>query len=95
VQPWLAHGGATALADVLRARAGCGHGDSAAAAWVSEQVARPRCELDPPPLVTGDELLAAGVPPGKAVGAALAKIRRLQLDGAIGTAAEALAAAHG
>ena len=91
VQPWLAHEQAAALADVLRARAACGHGDPAAAAWVSEQVVRPRAELDPAPLVTGDDLLAAGVPPGKAVGAALARIRELQLDGGIATRAEALA----
>jgi tRNA nucleotidyltransferase/poly(A) polymerase len=91
VQPWLAQDRATTLADVLRARAGCGRGDPQAAAWVSEQVARPRVEIDPPPLVTGDDLLAVGVPPGKAVGVALARIRKLQLDGAIATKSEALA----
>ena len=95
VQPWLAHDQAAALADVLRARAACGRGEPAAAAWITEQVARPRAELDPPPLVTGDDLLAAGVPPGKAVGAALARIRGLQLDGAIATRAEALATLGG
>ncbi len=91
VQPWLAHDQAAALADVLRARAACGHGEAAAAAWITAQVTRPRAELDPPPLVTGDDLLAAGVPPGKAVGKALARIRGLQLDGVIATRAEALA----
>jgi hypothetical protein len=36
------------------------------------------------------------VPPGKAVGAALARVRAMQLDGAITTQAEAIAAAlHG
>jgi hypothetical protein len=43
--------------------------------------------------VTGNDLLAAGVPPGKAVGAALARVRALQLDGAIATKGEAIAAA--
>jgi poly(A) polymerase len=95
VQPWLAHDQAAALADLLRGRAACGRGDAAAAAWISGQVDRPRAELDPPPLVTGDDLLAAGVPPGKAVGAALARIRGLQLDGAIATKAEALATLRG
>jgi len=95
VQPWLAHDQAAALADVLRARAACGRGEPAAAAWITEQVARPRAELDPPPLVTGDDLLAAGVPPGKAVGVALARIRGLQLDGVIATRAEALATLGG
>jgi len=95
VQRWLAHDQAAALADVLRARAACGRGEPAAAAWITAQVARPRAELDPPPLVTGDDLLAAGVPPGKAVGAALARIRGLQLDGVIATRAEALATLGG
>jgi tRNA nucleotidyltransferase/poly(A) polymerase len=92
LQPWLADERAGALVDVLRARAGCGAGDPQAAAWLTAQAARPRAELDPPPLITGDELLAAGVPPGRAVGAALARIRGLQLDGAIATKVEALAA---
>ena len=95
VQPWLAHEQAAALADLLRARAACGRGDAAAAAWISAQVARPHSELDPRPLVTGDDLLAAGLPPGKAVGAALARIRSMQLDGAITTRAEALATLRG
>jgi poly(A) polymerase len=93
VQPWVAHEHAAALADVLRARATCGHGDPAVAAWLTAQVARPRLEIDPPPLVTGDELLAAGVPPGKPIGAALARIRALQLDGGITSRDQALAAA--
>lgn len=95
VQPWLAHDQAAAFADVLRARAACGRGEPAAAAWITAQAARPRAELDPPPLLTGDDLLAAGVPPGKAVGVALARIRGLQLDGAITTRAEALATLGG
>ncbi|MFM8433841.1 MAG: CCA tRNA nucleotidyltransferase, partial [Planctomycetia bacterium] len=53
VQPWLAHADAFLLADLLRARADCGLGSAAVAAWVTEQAARPRAELDPPPLVTG------------------------------------------
>jgi len=95
VQPWVAHDQAAALADVLRARAACGRGDAERAAWLTRQAARPRSETDPLPLVTGDELLAAGVPPGKPVGVALARIRSLQLDGAIRTKAEALAAVIG
>lgn len=91
VQPWVADERAPLLADLLRARAACGQGDSAAAAWFTAQVERPRHETDPPPLVTGTDLLAAGVPPGPPVGAALARIRALQLDGAITTKVEAIA----
>ena len=93
MQRWVAHEDAAALADVLRARAACGLGDASRASWFSGQAVRPRAEIDPPPLVTGNDLLAAGVPPGKAVGAALARVRALQLDGAIVTKGEAIAAA--
>ena len=92
VQPWVAHEHAAALADVLRARAARGRGDPGTATWFSGQVARPRHEIDPPPLVSGDDLLAAGVPPGRPVGVALARIRALQLDGLVTTKADALAA---
>lgn len=93
VQPLVVHEHAAALADLLRARAACGRGDAAAAAWITAQVGRPRTEIDPPPLVTGADLLAAGVAEGPAIGAALARVRALQLDGAVTTRDEALAAA--
>ena len=92
VQPWVADPRAPLLADLLRARAAHGLGDAAAAAWFTAQVTRPRAEIDPPPLVTGSDLLAAGVPAGPAMGQAIAKARQLQLDGLVTTTAEALAA---
>lgn len=92
LQPWVADDRAAPLADLLRARAACGTVAAARAAWFTERASRPRAELDPPPLVTGTDLLAAGVPPGPAVGAALARLRTLQLDGVIATREEALAA---
>jgi len=91
VQPLVAHEFAPALADLLRACVAEGAGDAAAAAWFTAQVARPREERNPPPLLTGRDLLAAGVPEGPALGATLARIRTLQLDGAISTRDEALA----
>jgi len=93
VQPWVVHEHAPSLADVLRARAARGRGDPTAAAWFTRQTTRPRDEIDPPALVSGADLLAAGVPPGRPVGAALARIRSLQLDGLVATKTEALAAA--
>lgn len=93
VQPFVVHEHAAALADLLRARAACGPGDAEAAAWFTSQVARPRHETDPPPLVTGADLLAAGVVEGPSLGAALARVRALQLDGEITTRSEAVAAA--
>jgi poly(A) polymerase len=93
MQPFAAHADAVALADALRARAACGAGDTEAAAWFTAQTMRPRAELDPPPLVTGSDLLAAGVAEGKAIGVALARVRALQLDGKIVTREEAIAEA--
>jgi poly(A) polymerase len=90
VQPWLAHDDAFLLADLLRARADCGRGSAATAAWVTAQLARPRGELDPPPLLTGADLLAAGVAAGPAMGATLARLRALQLDGVIATREQAI-----
>ena len=90
LQPWVAHVHAALLADLLRARADRGHGDPAAAAWFTQQCGRPREEIDPPPLVTGRDLIAAGVSPGPAVGAALARIRERQLDGGVTTPEQAL-----
>jgi poly(A) polymerase len=92
VQPWVADPRAPLLADLLRARAAHGLGGPPAAAWFTAQVERPRHEIDPPPLVTGTDLLAAGVLPGPAMGEALQRIRRLQLDGEIATREEAIAA---
>lgn len=92
IQPWLAHESAGALADLLRARAAMGRGDPAAAAWFTAEAAQPPAVRDPPPLLTGADLLAAGFAAGPAVGAALARARELQLDGLVTTKAEALAA---
>lgn len=90
LQPWLAHDAAFLLADVLRARAACGHGSETVARWVAAKLQIPREQLDPPPLLTGNELLAAGVPAGRPVGQALAALRALQLDDVITTRDAAL-----
>lgn len=93
VQPWLAHHDAPLLADILRARA-CVDGDATAAvlaAWVGGWLARPRADLDPPALLGGADLIRAGVPPGPGMGAMLARIRALQLDGVLATPQDAIA----
>jgi tRNA nucleotidyltransferase/poly(A) polymerase len=93
VQSWVAHADAPLLADVLRARAARGRGDPATADWFTAQTARPRAEIDPPPLLSGSDLLAAGLPAGREIGVALQRIRALQLDGAIASREEAVAVA--
>jgi tRNA nucleotidyltransferase/poly(A) polymerase len=95
VQPWLAHPAAVVLADVLRARAACGRGDTAAARWVTEKLSLPRADLDPPPLLGGADLIAAGVPAGPPMGRLLAELRVLQLDGRIASRDDALAWVRG
>jgi poly(A) polymerase len=52
-----------------------------AAAYCREQLKRPREELDPPPLVTGEDLIALGIPQGPQYRVLLEEIRREQLDG--------------
>ena len=89
----MAHAHATLLADLLRARAARGAGSPTAAAWFTAQTIRPRTEIDPPPLVTGADLIAAGIAPGPAMGDSLALIRGRQLDGLITTREQALAMA--
>ena len=95
LQPSVAHAHAPLLADLLRARAAQAEGSPAAATWFTAQSGRPRTEIDPPPLVTGADLIAAGVPPGPAMGETLALIRGRQLDGLITTREQALAIAAG
>ncbi|MCC6123943.1 MAG: CCA tRNA nucleotidyltransferase [Pirellulales bacterium] len=51
-----------------------------AAAYCREELKRPREELDPPPLVTGEDLLALGIPQGPRYRILLEEIRQSQLD---------------
>jgi poly(A) polymerase len=46
--------------------------------------------LDPPPLLTGDDLLAAGIPCGPRFKTLLQRVRAAQLDGQLCTKGEAL-----
>lgn len=85
VQPWLADQRARLLADLLRARADNGIGSAESAAWVTAQLDRPRDELDPPPLLSGHELMALGIAKGRDIGRWLADVRRRQLDGELAT----------
>jgi poly(A) polymerase len=51
-------------------------------------------EIDPAPLINGRDLLAMGLPPGKAVGKILEAVRIAQLEGTVQSRAEALALAR-
>jgi poly(A) polymerase len=60
------------------------------AAWCRQLLAQPREVLDPPPLLTGDDLREQGIPPGPIYRPLLEKLRAAQLDGQIYTKQDAL-----
>lgn len=57
------------------------------------KLALPTAELDPPPLITGDDLAADGIPPGRAYQRLLEAVRDAQLNGQVSNATDALALA--
>ena len=59
-----------------------------------ERLALPEIELNPPPLITGDDLKAAGIPQGPLYREILDAVRDAQLERRISTAHEALALAQ-
>lgn len=91
VQPTLVHEGAAELVAWLHARRTVDGGDLSDVEWGRQALGRPIEELDPPPLLTGDDLLQCGVPQGPAYRRLLAKIRAAQLDGRIQSRDQALA----
>jgi hypothetical protein len=68
--------------------------DDAGLARCRAQLARPIEELNPPPLVTGDDLIRHGVRAGRQFSALLEHLRDRQLDREILTPDDALAAAR-
>lgn len=60
------------------------------AAFCREKLALPAEVLNPPPLVSGHDLIARGLPRGVIYARLLAQVRQAQLDGLVGTTAEAL-----
>jgi hypothetical protein len=74
-----------------QAAAQAGGRDSSGLDVCRAQLARPAAELNPPPLITGDDLIAHGVPRGKKYAWLLEKVRDAQLEGRIHTREEALA----
>ncbi len=93
--PVLARPRAAELVAVARAEA-VGTGADLAGVARCEALLRdpPGAGFDPPALVTGDDLRAAGYKPGPRFKPALARARAAQLDGTIHSPAEALATAR-
>ena len=59
--------------------------------WCRSLLERTAEDLDPPPLLTGDDLISHGVAPGPQFGLVLQRVRDAQLDEEIGSREEALA----
>ena len=93
LQPILIHDGVGDLLAMHEAEAAMGTGEAEDAAYCRRQLQRPRDALDPPPLLTGDDLVDHGVPRGPQYRLLLQRARDAQLDGEIHTRAEALALA--
>jgi tRNA nucleotidyltransferase/poly(A) polymerase len=88
LQPLLVAEGIEDLLALTEAGSSAG---AAAAAHCRSLLAQPRAALDPPPLLTGDDLRAEGLPPGPQYRTFLDRLRAAQLDGTIGDKTEALA----
>ncbi len=88
LQPFLVAEGIDDLLALTEAGSSAG---AAAAGHCRSLLAEPRTVLDPPPLLTGDDLLAHGIPSGPQYKTLLQRVRDGQLDGAIRDQAEALA----
>jgi tRNA nucleotidyltransferase/poly(A) polymerase len=86
LQPFMVAEGIGDLLTLAEARSleGC-----EAAAYCRRLLTQPRETLDPPPLLTGNDLLANGIPSGPRYKMLLERIRIAQLDGEVSTRAEA------
>ncbi|MEX0678242.1 MAG: CCA tRNA nucleotidyltransferase [Pirellulales bacterium] len=91
LQPILVAGGIEDLVALVEATAAAAGRKSDEAAYCRKLLNLPRHQLDPPPLLTGDDLIAHGVPRGKQYARLLRSVREAQLDKKIATKAEALA----
>jgi len=85
VQPLLIMPWASALLHWSDVRARIRGQSTASLDWCRERLAWPREQLDPPPLLTGDDLIRGGIKPGPHFTGLLAELRAKQLDGELTT----------
>jgi tRNA nucleotidyltransferase/poly(A) polymerase len=90
LQRVLIHEGRDELVSLLAAQAACKQADGADLAFCCERVAWPTEKLNPPPLLTGDSLIEAGLSPGKKFAKLLEEVRNAQLEGQVTTPEEAM-----
>ncbi len=94
VQPVAAHAGSRELLQLGEAEVRAGLRDPEDVAWWRSRLALAPEVLDPPPLVTGEDLKRLGLRPGPLFRPVLDRVRAAQLDGQIRTPDEALAFAQ-
>jgi tRNA nucleotidyltransferase/poly(A) polymerase len=90
LQSLLVHEGGRELVAMETAFAEAAGAETAALDYCRQMLRRPAAELDPPPLLRGDDLLRHGVSPGPAYAQLLKRARAAQLDGEIHSTEEAL-----
>ena len=90
LKPLLAHELSTDLLELSRVSAVLGHGDLSEIEFCREFLrTTPPDELDPTPLITGDDLIARGLQPGPEFKDLLQAVREAQLNMTIGTREQA------
>ena len=94
LQPLLVHPGANELIAFHAAQAAVGAADPHDVEFCRTQLQRPTLELDPPALLTGDDLIGLGIPRGPVYARLLKAVRAAQLDGLVASRTDALAMAQ-
>ena len=90
----LAHPYSADLRNLLQARVAAEAGSTASIEFVDRFAAEtPHEKINPPPLITGADLIAQGLTPGKSFEQILNSVRDAQLEGDITTPEEALSLA--
>ncbi|MCH2115033.1 MAG: CCA tRNA nucleotidyltransferase [Pirellulales bacterium] len=87
LQPRLVHAGSADLMAVAEAVLGV---DDEGCAFCEAKLQLPPEQLNPPLLVSGDDLVACGLQPGREFAELLDRVREVQLDGRIGNREQAL-----
>ena len=90
LQRILIHEGRDELVSLLAAQTACQQTGAADLAFCRERIAWPAEKLNPPPLLTGDSLIEAGLSPGKKFAKLLEEVRNAQLEGRVTTREEAM-----
>ncbi len=90
LQPVLVHEGAAELLTMTDTAAAVGLAQHDDVEFSRVKLALPSAQLNPPPLMTGDDLIQLGIPQGKAYARLLRLARDAQLDAEIQTRDEAI-----